>query len=210
MKEIKPYKTLQGAKAALDNGGRFFNLWARAGDDRITSDELTKAAGVFGQESIAFLFLDMALADLPESQRQQVTDLLTPKVAQRYRKKCPNILKPSQGTKAKPGTLVIVEGVPTYVEEAVQKRQSFMYLTDGVMIPIMIDDHYQTYDLRDDRMARSPPLPMILPIRAKRLEEGAARFGGLLKEFTLEGKPKKKGVYFQPVYFTRLEPSSGK
>lgn len=68
MREIKPYKTLKGAKAALDNGGRFLNLFARAGDDRITSDELTKAAGVFLHESLAFLFLDMALADLPETQ----------------------------------------------------------------------------------------------------------------------------------------------
>ena len=210
MKEIKPYKTLQGAKAALDNGGRFFNLWARAGDDRITSDELTKAAGVFGSESSAFLFLEMALADLPEKERQQVTDLLTPGVAERYRRNCPNILQPSQAVKAKAGTLVIVEGVPTYVEEAVQKRQTFMYIPDGIMIPIMIDDHYQTYDLLDVRGMRSPPLPMILPIRARRLEVGAARFGGLLREFTLEGKPKKKGVYFEPVYFTRLETSAGK
>jgi hypothetical protein len=204
MKEIKPYKTLQGAKAALDNGGRFFNLWARAGDDRITSDELTKAAGVIGNESIAFLFLDMALADLPEEQREQVTNLLTPGVAQSYRKKCPNILKPSQATKAKPGTLVIVEGVPTYVEEAIHKRMTFLFV-DGIMIPIPIDDHYQTYDLKDDRMARDQPLHMILPIRAKRLNQDAVRFGGLLKEFTLEGKPKKKGIYFEPVYFSRLE-----
>ena len=150
MREIKPYKTLQGAKAALDNGGRFFNLWARAGDDKITSDELTKAAGVFGNEVIAFLFLDMALADLPEAQRQEVTDLLAPGVAQRYRKKCPNILKPSQATKARPGTLVIVEGVPTYVKEAVHKRITFIFL-DGIMIPIPVDDKYHTYDLSDDR-----------------------------------------------------------
>lgn len=208
MKEIKPYKTLQGAKAALDNGGRFFNLWARAGDDRITSDELTKAAGVFLSESFAFLFLDMALADLPKSQQQQVTDLLTPRVLERYRRNCPNILKPSQAIKAKPGTLVIVEGVPTYVKEVLHKRQTFIYVDE--MIPIWIDEHYQTYDLKDDQATRRPPLPMIMARQAKRLEKGAARFGGLLKEFTLEGNPKKKGVYFEPVYFTRLESSSGK
>src|SRR5436190_13245182 len=180
MKEIKPYKTLQGAKAALDNGGRFFNLWARAGDDKITSDELTKAAGAFGNEVIAFLFLDMALVDLPEAQREEVTDLLAPGVAQRYRKKCPNILKPSQATKAKPGTLVIVEGVPTFIEEAVQKRQTFIFV-DGIMIPIPIADHYQTYDLRDEGTKNGLPLPMIVARQVKRREEGAARYGGLLK-----------------------------
>lgn len=210
MREIKPYKTLQGAKAALDNGGRFFNLWARAGDDRITSDELTKAAGVFGNELIAFLFLDMAIADLPKAQQQEVTDLLAPRVAERYRQKCPNILKPSQAVKAKPGTPVIVEGVPTYVEDAVQLRHTFIF-SDGAMIPILIDEHYQTYDLSDDQTKRGLPLPMIVARQVKRRETGAARYGGLLKEFTLEGKPKrKKGVYFQPVYFTRLEKSAGK
>jgi hypothetical protein len=210
MREIKPYKTLQGAKAALDNGGRFLNLWARAGDDRITSDELTKAAGVFLHESLAFLFLDMALADLPKAQQQQVVDLLTREVGERYHFGGPKSIKPSQATKEKPGKLIIIEGVPAYVEEAVQKRQSFMYIGDGIMIPIMIDEHFQTYNLKDDQATRSPPLPMIMARRAKRLEEGAARFGGLLKEFTLEGNPRKKGVYFEPVYFTRLESSSGK
>jgi len=209
MKEIKPYKSLQGAKAALDNGGRFFNLWDRAGDDKITSAELTKAAGVFGQESIAFLFLDMALADLSEDQREQVTKLLTPEMAKRYRRKCPNILRPSQAALAKPGTLVIVEGVPAYVENAVHKRMTFLFV-DGIMLPVPIEDHYQTYDLCDERASRGVPLPMIVARLGKRRDEAAARYGGLLKEFTLEGKPNKKGVYFEPVYFTRLEASAGK
>jgi hypothetical protein len=205
MREIKPYKTLKGAKAALDNGGRFLNLFARAGDDRITSDELTKAAGVFLHESLAFLFLDMALADLPETQRQQVVGLLAREVGERYRFGRPKSFKPSQASKRKPGELIIVEGVPAYVEKVVQKRQSFIYIPDGIMIPISIDDHFQTYDLKDDQALPGPSLPMIRPAQARRLENRAARFGGLLKEFTLEGKPKKKGVYFEPVYFTRLE-----
>jgi hypothetical protein len=207
MREIKPYKTLQGAKAALDNGGRFFNLWDRACDDKIASDELTKAAGVFGRESLAFLFLDMAIADLPEQHQQQVTQLLMPGVAERYRRKRPSSIKPSEASKGKPGDMVIVEGIPAFVEETVQRRMTFIFI-NGVMIPVPIDDRYQTYDLKDDRATQSSPLPMITARRAKRLEEGTARFGGLLKEFTLDGNPKKKGVYFEPVYFTRLESSS--
>jgi hypothetical protein len=209
MREIKPYKTLQGAKAALDNGGRFFNLWDRAGDDKIASDELTKAAGVFGRESLAFLFLDMAIAVLPEQQQQQVTQLLMPGIAERYRRKRPSSIKPSQASKGKPGDMVIVESVPTFVEETIQKRMTFIFV-DGIMIPISMNDRYQTYDLKDEPAAQSPPLPMIMARQARRLEESAARFGGLLKEFTLEGKPKTKGVYFEPVYFTRLDSKPGK
>lgn len=103
-----------------------------------------------------------------------------------------------------------MEGVPAYVEKVVQKRQSFIYIPDGIMIPISIDDHFQTYDLKDNRGTSGPSLPMIRPAQARRLESRAARFGGLLKEFTLEGKPKKKGVYFEPVYYTRLESSPQK
>ena len=206
MREIKPYKTLQGAKAALDNGGRFFNLYARAGDDRITSDELTKAAGAFLNESLAYLFLDMALKDLAESQRQQVVSMLTPQVAARYRKRGPASISASQAAgKSKPGDLVIIEGSPAYVVDVVQKRQTLLFMGEGIMIPIWIDDHFQTYDLKDAAVRSGGALPMIMPRRAKRLEKGLARFGGALKEFTLEGKPKKKGVYFEPVYFTRLE-----
>jgi len=32
VREVIPYRTLGGAKRALDNGGRFFNLFAKADD----------------------------------------------------------------------------------------------------------------------------------------------------------------------------------
>jgi hypothetical protein len=56
MREIRPYKTVRGATRALDNGGRFFNLFAKAGDDIVDSAELAKAAGVYstGQQNCSF------------------------------------------------------------------------------------------------------------------------------------------------------------
>jgi hypothetical protein len=32
VREIKPYQTLRGAQRALDNGWRFYNLFARSGE----------------------------------------------------------------------------------------------------------------------------------------------------------------------------------
>ena len=64
MREIKPYKTFSGATAALDNGGRFFNLFARSGDEIVDSSELKKAAGVYSGDSKAFMYFDMALMSL--------------------------------------------------------------------------------------------------------------------------------------------------
>ena len=60
MREVHPYKTEGGLLKALDNGGRFFNIFTRASDDRITRAELAKAAGVFGSKPKAVLFLEMA------------------------------------------------------------------------------------------------------------------------------------------------------
>ena len=46
MREVVPYRTLGGAKRALDNGGRFFNLFAEADDGVVSGAELARAAGV--------------------------------------------------------------------------------------------------------------------------------------------------------------------
>ena len=45
MREVIPYSTVEGAARALDNGGRFFNLFSRINDDVVDSSELSKAAG---------------------------------------------------------------------------------------------------------------------------------------------------------------------
>ena len=45
MRELVPYKTLHGAQKALDNGGRFYNLFSAAADAIIEPSELARAAG---------------------------------------------------------------------------------------------------------------------------------------------------------------------
>ena len=59
MREVHPYKTEGRMLKALDNGGRFFNVFTKAGDDRITRAELAKAAGVFRSSPKAVLFFEM-------------------------------------------------------------------------------------------------------------------------------------------------------
>jgi hypothetical protein len=115
MRELKPYQTLAGAKAALDNGGRFYNLLTMADDNRISKAELSKAAGVFRSEQAAFLFLDMALADLTDGQRSEVLSLLESKLAKRYKSHGPRRLAASaMASEAQPGQLVVVEGYPRF------------------------------------------------------------------------------------------------
>ena len=48
MREVQLYRTERGLLKALDNGGRFFNVFTKAGDDQITRSELAKAARADG------------------------------------------------------------------------------------------------------------------------------------------------------------------
>ena len=54
MRQIKPYQTVWGARKALDNGGRFYNLWTHAGDNVVDAGELARAAGVHSSDVMAF------------------------------------------------------------------------------------------------------------------------------------------------------------
>ena len=84
MREVQPYKTEGGLLKALDNGGRFFNVFTRAGDDRITRAELAKAAGVFGSKPKAVLFFEMAQQALSRQARTRAVTALGPKERERF------------------------------------------------------------------------------------------------------------------------------
>ena len=77
MREIKLYKTLIGAQRSLDNGGRFYNVFARSGDDIVDPAELAKAAGVHSAGMKAFLHFEMAMMDLPPEQKDEIVARLS-------------------------------------------------------------------------------------------------------------------------------------
>jgi len=83
MREIVPYRTLTGAMKALDNGGRFFNLFADAADDVIEPSELARATGSLSLGAKAFIYFEMALLDLPQEQRAETIALLKPELRQK-------------------------------------------------------------------------------------------------------------------------------
>jgi hypothetical protein len=146
----------------------------------------------------------MSLRDLPDSQRLQVLSLLERKLAVRYQTHGPRSLGPSDANlNGNPGTLAVVEGYPQFVTDQVQKRQSLI-MVGKVFIPITVDDHFQTYDLYQGAASRGAALALALPHSAQRLEQTRTRFGGVLREFTFEGNPKKKGVFLEPLYYTKL------
>ncbi len=106
MRELKPYQTLQGLKKAIDNGGRFYNLFTAADDAVVSRGELAKAAGVFMAGTPAFIFLEMARQNLSASDQQAVTDLLEKELRKQFLKKGPVAILPSavdkEGTDGRP------------------------------------------------------------------------------------------------------------
>ena len=131
MRELKPYRTMQGLRKAIDNGGRFYNLFTDADDHIVTRAELAKAAGVFSAGVNAFLFLEMAQLDLQPDDRRSIIALLESDLRENYRRGRPKTLLPSEiekhGTAGRP---VIATGFPRFVEDRTQ-------FSGFIMIPIV-------------------------------------------------------------------------
>ena len=205
MRELKPYRTLAGARAALDNGGRFFNLLTRADDDRISKVELTKAAGVFRSEQQAFLFLHMALADLTDGQRSEVLSLLEPPLAGRYKSHGPRRLETSAvADEAMPGELIVVEGYPRYFTES--KVRSVVFIPAGkVMMPVPVEVYYDGYHVFATADATGIPASLVMKRGKQRLADRFTRFGGVIRPNAFEdGSGNKSGVFLEPLFFTAL------
>jgi hypothetical protein len=206
MRQIRPYATIEGAKRALDTGGRFYDLWTRAGDEIIDPAELARAAGVYSANTKAFLHLEMALMDLPAPHRTEVLSLLSPDLKGQLAAKRARVLPPSLvESEGNAGVSAIVTGYPTYVEDRTQLQGFVVMITSGIMvIPIMDQfDVYEVFDTPD----HVEPRTVVATVRgSKRLDGLRTRFGGVLKELHFEDKTgKDHGLYLEAMYYTPLE-----
>ena len=206
MQQIRPYQTALGAKKTLDNGGRFYNLWTKAGDQVIDAGELARAAGVYSSDARAFLYLEMALMDLSSEQQAEVMSLLSPELSRRITEKRPKILQPSTVEKeGNTGISAIVTGYPSYVEDKTQLRGFVVIVTPVIaLIPIM--DRFDVYEVYDTPEMVEPRTVVATVRGSKRLDGVYARFGGILKELRFEDKTgKDHGLYLEALYYTPLE-----
>jgi len=205
MQQIKPYQTVWGAKRALDNGGRFYNLWAHAGDNVVDSGELATAAGVYSSDTKDFLHFEMALMELPEQQKAEVRSLLSPGLRNRLQKSRPRVLNPSLvESQGAAGVPAIVTGYPSFVEDKTQFKGLIVMVTPVIaMIPIVDQfDVYEVYDTPE----RLEPRSLIATVRgSKRLDRVDSRFGGVLRELHFDDKTgKDHGLYLEAIYYTPL------
>jgi hypothetical protein len=206
MKEIQPYRTVQSASRVLDSGGRFYNLWAKAGDQVIDAGELARAAGVYSAGADAFLYLEMALADLPAEQAEKVLALLSSDLRKKRDAVRPTVLRPSLvESTGSSGRSAIVTGYPSFVEDRTELRGFVIMVTPVIaMIPIM--DQFDVYEVYDTPQ-RTEPRTVVATARGSiRLDGVHTRFGGTLKELHFEDKTgKDHGLYLEAAYYTPLE-----
>jgi hypothetical protein len=205
MRQVRPYQTVWGARRALDNGGRFYNVWTQAGDNVVDPGELARAAGVYSSDTSAFLHLEMALMDLPEEQQARVLSLLSPELENRLQRNRPRILKPSvvesQGTAGVPA---IVTGYPAFVEDRTQ-FQGFIVLVTPVIAMVPIMDQFDVYEVYDTPNMIEPRTVIATVRGSARLDGVYSRFGGVLKELHFEDKTEKDhGLYLEAMYYTPL------
>jgi hypothetical protein len=205
-----PYRTARGALKALDNGGRFFNLFAHAGDEVVDAVELARAAGVFSSGIEAFLHFDMALMDLAPEERGQVVAALAPDLLARYTAERPTILAPSAvEAQGRAGSPTIVTGYPVFVEDRTEFRGFVMLVVKTVMI-IPIYDQFDVYEVFDTPECRSPRTVIATARGSKRLDGVVTRFGGILKELYFEDHTSKDhGYYLEVAYYTPVAGVSG-
>jgi hypothetical protein len=205
MRQLSPYRTVQGAKRALDNGGRFYNLFTRAGDNVVRRSELARAAGVYSSDVMAFLHFEMALMELPPEEQEEVRSLLVPNLRAQLEAKRPRVLLPSRvEPEGRAGVPAIVTGYPRFVEDKTQLRGFIVMVAPIIMmVPIMDEfDVYEVFDTADQAYPRT----LIATVRgSKRLDDARTRFGGVLKELEFVDKTSRQhGLYMEAAYYTPL------
>jgi hypothetical protein len=207
MKQIVPYRTLQGALNALDNGGRFYNVFTKAKDEVITDSELYKAAGVFLGKAQAFLFFELALSDLSEIDREQVIQCLSPELRSTYLRHRPKhteievFEQEAQETDA-----VIVAGFPVFLEDKTQFSGFIMIpictgkVTTFTMIPIF--DKFDIYEVYSDSDLKGDKTIIATVRGSKRLAATMTTFGGIVKKLKFKDKSKRThSLYVETLYY---------
>ncbi|MHC5111505.1 MAG: hypothetical protein ACYTHJ_16685 [Planctomycetota bacterium] len=210
MREVKPYKTEGGLLKALDNGGRFFNIFTKAGDDKVTRAELAKAAGVFGSAPKAVLYFEMAQQTLGRNSRTRAMAALGPKARKDYKKFLPTTLRPSAvESKGKAGACVIVEGFPRHLTNKAKFTGMMMLpvlvgsVTTFMMVPLY--DQFDVYEVFDNRRMQRPYCILATSRGVKFPTGKPVRLGGILRKMEAEKDSQRQHkFYLEACYYTRL------
>jgi hypothetical protein len=208
MRKIMPYKTQRNALAALDNGGRFYNIFTEADDGEISTAELARVAGAFTDKQKMFLYLDMALAGLDQDAAHIVINSMSNELKQAYGQFKPAHYIPSEANiRGKASKSAIVTGIPHYVKSNSDFTGFIMIpistgkTTTFMMVPMI--DHYDVYEVRDKDSSEE-----FLVAHARgttKLKKKPTAFGGILKKLQNEkGENAKQRLFLEALYYYHI------
>jgi hypothetical protein len=111
VRSCRPYKTVEGARRALDNGGRLFDLLSSRDDGVVSAGELKRASGALNKH-IAFLYFDLVCSLLPRDELKNMVARFDDRLRADYREARPRWLSLRElWARPRPGTCVVLEGV---------------------------------------------------------------------------------------------------
>ncbi len=209
MQELKPYTTLTPIKKALDNGGRFYNFFDKAGDEVISRGELAKAAGVFTAGMQAFMFLEMSKQDLDAKNQEAAVNLLEPNLRKKFAKSKPPMTAPSLVEKQhKAGQSIIVSGIARQIEDKTQFSGFIVVpiMVGKVFVPVMIPlfDRYHIFEVFDDVKMKKPCAIVAIPHKKKIDHTGPIQFGGVLKKLShKDKKPPEHAIFLETLFYVK-------
>lgn len=209
MKEIIPFKTIEEAKKKLDNGGRFYHLFAKPGDGIITGGELSTAAGLVSSKAETYLFLHLSLSALQEQEQQEIISHFSPDLQAHYKRALPQLVEIDNfDQEVITGKTVIVSGYPKFMED----RTEF---TAFIMIPIMtgktmtfsmipIFDQFDVYELYKNPEFNGDKTIIATVRDSKRLNPVYTSFAGIANELTFEAKAETPHRYYVDTLFYQI------
>lgn len=208
MQQVIPFTDLQDAQTSLDNGGRFFNILTKADDGVITGAELGKVAGCFADKQKMALFLDLATAELADSDKHQLLQMLSPDLRSGIELQKPARWLPSEAlAQGVAGASAIVTGVPKLVESKSEFNGFIMVpimtgsVTTFMMVPLV--DAYDVYEVRDEA---SDDAFLIAHAKGKaELDGRRTQFAGVLKDLKAsKDECEASRIFLEAIYHREL------
>jgi len=198
MKKIRPYKTVRGAMSALDNGGRFYNLFSAKSDGTISGGELAKAAGSISANGNAILYFEMALSVLAEHDRQTVRDHLSDGLKRHWRSHRPLEISPVAVEQLEEmGQLVITDCHLRYVKD-VDHFSGFISIPVGqTMTMVPVHEHFSLYEAYEGAGFRGPCCIVAAAKEKTDLEGVSLRIGGVMRQLNSDDKR----FFLEAVYY---------
>jgi hypothetical protein len=205
MNNITPFYSSVDAIKALDNGGRFYNLFTKAEDGVISKSELARTGGVFSDHDKMMLYLEMSLSELGQSARENVLSHLDDKLHKYYLENIPAKLSLDkvQEIGAKSQTAII----SGEVSGMFSKSDSPGFIIVPVMIGSVptymmspITDQYIVYPIQSKESDQT--LVLAYPKGKPELPTGRVSVGGVLKELYSDNKSSSaKSLYMEAAYY---------